>query len=82
MLSDDGAKVVREILKELNDGIRVLPTEISLKDLEERTRVRAQSIGMAFDDYIYKPLLNKGIVARKCGTPVRIQLRKCEENQC
>ncbi|MEQ1639020.1 MAG: hypothetical protein ABL903_20350 [Methylococcales bacterium] len=76
MLSDDGAKVVQLILNELDTGLRVLPTEISLKDLESKSHVRAQNIGMAFNPYIDAPLLAKGIEARKCGTPVRIQLKK------
>ncbi|WP_445397940.1 hypothetical protein [Zobellella sp. An-6] len=74
MLSDDGAKIVRVILKELEDGTRTLPAEISLKHLESETGVRVQNIGMAFDTYINKPLAAKGILARKCGSPVRIQL--------
>ena len=76
MLSDDGAKVVNIILKELEDGLRTLPTEVSLKDLEDKTRVRPQNIGMAFIPYIDKPLFSKGILAVKCGTPVRIKLSK------
>jgi|GEM_PF-4284514 len=79
MLSDDGAKIVNIILKEVGDGVRVLPTEVSLKDLEEKSRVRPQNIGMAFTPYIDKPLLNKGILAIKCGTPVRIKLSKIRD---
>ena len=76
MLSDDGTKVVQLILDELRHGFRKMPTEISLKDLESKVGVRPQNIGMAFDPYINKPLLEQGIVATKCGNPVRIQLRK------
>ena len=76
MLSDDGAKVVQRILSELKDGLRTLPTEFSLKDLERTTQVRPQNIGMAFSPYIEKPLLAKGIKARKCGVPMRIQLER------
>ena len=76
MLSDDGAKIVQFIINELGQGIRIEPSEISLKYLEEKTHVRPQNIGMAFDPYINKPLLKNGIIAIKCGTPVRIQLKK------
>lgn len=76
MLSDDGAKIVRIILIDLEKGFRTLPTEVSLKDLEKKSQVRPQNIGMAFSPYIDQPLLEKGIKATKCGTPVRIQLRK------
>lgn len=75
MLSDDGAAVVALILSELELGVRTLPTEISLKDLEKKTGIRPQNIGMAFTNYIEKPLLAKGIRTRKCGSPVRIQLK-------
>ncbi len=70
MLSDE------VILKEIEQGLRVPPTEIYLKYLEEKSRVRSQNIGMAFDPYIAKSLLKKGVKARKCGSPVVIQFRK------
>jgi hypothetical protein len=76
MLSDDGAKIVQIIFDEIEQGLRVLPIEISLKSLEEKSRVRAQNIGMAFSPYIEEPLLAKGIIAKKCGSPVRIELKK------
>lgn len=76
MLSDDGAKIVRVILLDIEKGFRALPTEISLQDLEKKSQVRPQNIGMAFSTYIDKPLLEKGIKATKCGTPMRIQLKK------
>ena len=76
MLSDDGAKVVHAILLELNSGIRALPTEISLAHLEDVTGVRAQNIGMAFSGFINKPLLAKGILSRKLGTPRRLMLER------
>lgn len=76
MLSDDGAKIVRVILLELEKGFRTLPTEIALQELEKKSQVRPQNIGMAFSPYIDQPLLEKGIEARKCGTPMRIQLNK------
>jgi hypothetical protein len=75
-LSDCGHKVVIEILSNVEKGLITLPTEFSLKRLEELTGCRVQSIGMCFDDYIYKPLLKNGISARKCGTPTVIQLRE------
>lgn len=73
MLSDDGAKIVEVILNEIKQGMRTLPTEFSLKYLEEKSSVRPQNIGMAFTPYIDKPLSHNGIKAKKCGTPVRIQ---------
>lgn len=76
MLSDDGAEIVRIILHDLEKGFRTLPTEISLQELEKKSQVRPQNIGMAFSLYIDQPLLKKGIEARKCGVPVRIQLEK------
>lgn len=76
MLSDDGAKIVQEILKELSLGLRVMPTDIGLKHLEEKTRIRSQNIGMAFDDHIKPALLAHGIAASKCGKPMRIKLSK------
>jgi len=79
LLSDDGAKVVEYILDEISCGLRVLPAEISLKCLEEKLRIRPQNIGMAFNPYIEKPLFLKGITAKKCGTPVRIQLSISKE---
>lgn len=78
MLSDDGAKIVRAILQEIESGVRLLPGEISLKDLEEKTRIRPSNIGKAFDGYIKAPLLKRGIAAVKCGKPVRIQLKKAQ----
>ncbi len=46
---------------------------MTLKKLEELSGCRVQSIGMAFD--LIEPALKRsGIGARKCGTPVRIQL--------
>ncbi len=78
MLSDDGAKIVKIIINELDQGLRKMPTEISLKYLEEKTRIRPQNIGMAFDFYIEKPLFAHGVIATKCGNPVRIQLKKVQ----
>ena len=74
MLSDDGAKIVQIIFKEIEQGRLVPPTEISLERLEEISGVRPQNIGMAFDFYIARPLLKKGIEAKKCGSPRVIQL--------
>jgi hypothetical protein len=76
MLCDDGAKVVDFILNQLRDGLRVPPTEISLKYIEEETGVRPQNTGMAFDSHIKSPLNEAGYVAVKQGTPVRIRLTR------
>jgi len=72
-LSVVGIKVVKAILEMVDGGLVPHSPEIPLKYLEEVTGCRVQSIGMAFDDYIKKPLEEKGIKARKCGTPVVIQ---------
>lgn len=74
-LSDCGHDVVKHIRLALEKKHLVLPTEVSLKKLEELTGHRVQSIGLAFDDYIKPNLLELGIQARKCGTPVIIQLK-------
>jgi hypothetical protein len=74
-LHDCSYEVVKHILDSINNKYITLPTEISLKQLESKTGCRAQSIGMAFDDLISPTLAESGIHSRKCGTPVRIQLR-------
>jgi hypothetical protein len=75
-LSECGAKTVKAIMNQIEKIYIVLPTEISLKHLEELGGCSVQSIGRAFDPYIDKPLLEQGIEAVKCGKPVVIQLRK------
>lgn len=75
-LCDVGLKVVKCILRELEDKHISCPTEISLGILEELTGCRVQDIGMAFDSYIIKTLRENGIEARKCGKPVVIQLKR------
>ena len=75
-LSDCGHDVVKQIVLALEKKHLMLPTEISLKKLEELTNHRVQSIGSAFDSYIKPNLLELDIEARKCGTPVIIQLKK------
>lgn len=66
-LCDAGPAIVEYILSSLDKGYRLLPTQISLKELEKTTGVRAQSIGMSFDAFISPALLKKGIVSNKCG---------------
>ncbi len=75
-LTDCGYKVVKQILEMIGNNHIVLPTEISLKQLEELSRCRVQSIGMAFDHSIKPALSKNGIEARKCGKPVVIQLKE------
>lgn len=74
-LSGCGIEVVSTIMEMVKNKIIVLPTEVSLKKLEEMTKCRVQNIGMAFDHYIFPALRENGIHAHKCGKPVRIQLR-------
>lgn len=73
MMQCDAAPAVvkKAILLQVEKGYLVLPSEISLKALEKVTGARAQTIGMAFRDYIELPLKMKGICARKCGQPGR-----------
>lgn len=75
-LSDCGHDSVAAITHAIEKKRLVLPTEISLRKLEELTGHRVQLIGSAFDDFIKPNLLELGIVARKCGTPVVVQLNK------
>lgn len=75
-LSDCGHDAVAAITHAIEKKRLVLPTEISLRKLEELTGHRVQSIGSAFDDYIKPNLLELGVNARKCGTPVVIQLKQ------
>lgn len=70
-LCDAGPKVVKYILSELENGYRIIPAQFSLKEIESNTGVRAQSIGMSFDAYIFPALLNKNLVAKKCGAKGR-----------
>ena len=73
-LSDVGQKVAKYILFEVQKKQLVLPTELSLKRLEEELGCRVQSIGMAHDDYIQPILKGNNIASRKCGKPVVMQL--------
>lgn len=73
-LSDCGHKVSEIIIRRLNDKFLTIPTEISLKLLEEFTGCRVQNIGMSFELYV-KPVLNKhGIEVTKKGNPVVLTL--------
>lgn len=73
-LSAGGLKVVSLIIQLRDKKLISLPCEVSLQYLEERTGVRAQSIGMAYDDYIKKNLENNDIISEKCGTPRILKL--------
>lgn len=77
-ICDVGPAVVKYIISDLENGYRILPAQISLKELEKVVHVRAQSIGMAFDAFIRPALFAKGISAKKCGAKGRmiIQLVK------
>jgi len=77
-LSDCGLEVVTTILNEVKQKHIDLPREISLSILSEMTKCSPQSIGMAFNDYIVKPLRENGIDAKKRGTPVVIEIKKIE----
>jgi len=68
-LSDSAVKVLEVIIDELEKDLRVIPTEFGLQYLEEKSSVRAQSIGMMFDDHLKKPLEKHGYTAKKCGSP-------------
>jgi hypothetical protein len=74
-LSDCGYDAVAAITHAIEKKRLALPTEISLKLLEELIGHRVQSIGSAFDHYIKPNLLELGVDARKCGSPVVIQLK-------
>lgn len=75
MLCDDGSRVVEFILDDVRRGIRLLPAEFSLKDLEKAVGVRPQNIGMAFVDYIERPLQEQGYRATKIGNGGRKRIR-------
>ncbi len=75
-LSQAGQDAVEFILNQIESGVMLLPTEIDLERIGKSIGVSNQVLGSAFKDYIEKPLAAKGIAARKCGVPRRIQLRK------
>jgi len=75
-LSDCGHKVAESILFALKNKRIVLPTEVSLKFLEESSGCRVQSIGMSFNSYILPVLKENGVNVRKCGTPVVSPIQK------
>ncbi|MBI4807482.1 MAG: hypothetical protein HY799_00815 [Nitrosomonadales bacterium] len=75
-ISTAGQDSIKLILQQVNDGILVLPTEITLQQIGKFIQATPQVVGMSYDDYIRKPLAAKGIASRKCGSPVRIQLFK------
>ena len=74
-LCDAGPAIVEYIISSLEKGYRILPTQISLKELEKNTGVRTQSIGMSFDAFIYPALLNKGIISKKAGAKGRMVIQ-------
>ncbi len=57
-LSDTGQKVAKYILTEVEKKHLIIPTEISLKRLEEELGCRVQSIGMSHNDFI-EPILSR-----------------------
>lgn len=75
-ISTAGQDATKIILEQLNAGILILPTEISLNQIGKLIHATPQVVGMAYDPYIQKTLAAKGISTRKCGSPVRIQLSK------
>lgn len=75
-ISTAGQDATKLILQQLNEGILSLPTEISLQQIGKLIHATPQVVGMAYDDYIRKPLAAKSITSRKCGSPVCIQLSK------
>lgn len=75
-ISTAGQDATKLILQQINDGILSLPTEITLQQIGKLIQATPQVVGSSYDDYICKPLAAKGIVSRKCGTPVRIQLSR------
>jgi hypothetical protein len=74
--SQAGQEAVKFIFNQINEGIVTFPTEITLETIYKNTGASVQCIGGAFDKYIKLPLAVKGYIARKCGSPVRIQLSK------
>ena len=79
-LSDTGKKAAEYILTEIKAKHIIIPDEISLKYLEEKTKCRVQSIGMSYNDYIKPILLANNIISTKCGSPVVLQLKYNDEN--
>ena len=73
-ISTAGQDATKLIFQQINDGILSLPTEITLQQIGKLIHATPQVVGMAYDNYICIPLAAKGIVSRKCGTPVRIEL--------
>jgi hypothetical protein len=54
-----GPVIVECIISILEKSYRILPIYISLKELENTTGVRAQSIRMPFDSFTYLALLKR-----------------------
>lgn len=73
-LSHTGSKASTFLLKEIHAKRLILPTEASLKYIGEEIGCTPQSVGSAYPDFIEPVLLANGIVSRKCGKPVVLQL--------
>lgn len=71
-----GHKVSNFIKHQIDINSILLPTSLSLKYLEDSTGCRAQTIGLAYDDYIAPFLRENGINSRKTGNPVNLYLEK------
>jgi hypothetical protein len=74
--SQAGQEAVAFVFNQINIGVVKVPTEITLQSIFKATGASVQCIGGAFDDYIEPQLAAKGYMARKCGSPVRIQISR------
>ncbi len=74
-LNQCAMEISQLILKEIKLNYMLLPSEVRLKYLSDKSSHSPQNIGMAFD-LIEKILIENGINARKCGKPVCIQISR------
>lgn len=74
---DCGQDIPKIILNEIKNNFIILPGEITLHKLSllSKGQHSPQVIGMSFST-IHSILLKHNIESRKCGTPVRLQLKK------
>ena len=72
-LNQCAMEISQLILKEIELNYILLPSEVRLKYLSDKSNHSPQKIGMSFD-HIEKILIANGINARKCGKPVSIQI--------